>query len=281
MGKGLLRFLVLFLVFFLTSLVSLSARAADPLPATDREELFRQANFFFHEANRVLANDPAQAEDLYRKSLLRLERLVAEGVKNGRLYYNIGNVYYRLNDIGRAIVNYRRAERYLSDDPNLDRNLAAARAKRQDQIEEKQGEKVLKTLFFWHYDLSFGQRAFLFGTFYLGLWCLAVIRLVTPRPFTGWGLALSFLLAGLFLGSLLTDRFLAPEKTGGVLVASEVVARKGDGESYQPSFQEPLHAGTEFILRENRNQWLHIELPDGRLCWVPSWSAELIVPGSG
>lgn len=244
--------------------------------ATDREAIFAEANALFHEANSALASDPAVAGDLFRKSLLRFERLVAEGVQNGQLYYNIGNVYFRLNDIGRAIASYRRAERFIPDDPNLRQNLSAALAKRRDAIEERQEERVLKTLFFWHYDLSFSQRAMLFGSFYICLWGFALIRLKTQRPFALWGLMVALVGASLFLGSLLADRFFAVAKPQGVLVAPEVMARKGDGDAYQPSFQEPLHSGTEFILQEDRGQWWRIELADGRTCWVPSWSGERV-----
>lgn len=49
-----------------------------------------------------------------------------------------------------------------------------------------------------------------------------------------------------------------------------------DGQSYEPSFKDPLHAGTEFVLLEVRNEWSHIELPDGRQCWIPTDSASLV-----
>ena len=55
-----------------------------------------------------------------------------------------------------------------------------------------------------------------------------------------------------------------------------VVARKGDGEGYQPSFTGPLHAGTEFALIEERGEWRHVELHDGRRCWLPEKSSELV-----
>jgi len=62
---------------------------------------------------------------------------------------------------------------------------------------------------------------------------------------------------------------------GGVVTA-EVVARQGDGRNYQPSFTAPLHAGTEFRLLEKRTSWLRVELNDGRQCWLPAQSCELV-----
>jgi len=62
----------------------------------------------------------------------------------------------------------------------------------------------------------------------------------------------------------------------GVITAEDVVARQGDGQNYQDSFKDPLHAGTEFDLLERRGGWLHIELADDSGCWIPDAAADLI-----
>ena len=56
----------------------------------------------------------------------------------------------------------------------------------------------------------------------------------------------------------------------------EVTARKGDGTIYRPSFDRPLHEGTEFVLREDRSSWYRVELTDGRTCWLPARAVELV-----
>ena len=66
------------------------------------------------------------------------------------------------------------------------------------------------------------------------------------------------------------------EITGGVILADEVIARKGNSETYQPSFEAPLHTGTEFEMIEKREDWFHVSLSDGRKCWLPQHSVGLI-----
>ena len=61
-----------------------------------------------------------------------------------------------------------------------------------------------------------------------------------------------------------------------MVLAEEVIARKGDSDTYEASFQDPLHAGTEFVLVEERGHWIHVELPDGRRCWLPSRDVGLV-----
>ena len=62
----------------------------------------------------------------------------------------------------------------------------------------------------------------------------------------------------------------------GVMIAAEVLARKGDGERYAPAFQEPLHSGTEFLQLETRTHWWNIRLADGQTCWIPARVAEIV-----
>ena len=238
----------------------------------EQEKLLSQAASFFRQANEN--DNPDQARQLYSKALLRYEKLARE-IENGKLYYNIGNVYFRLDDLGRAIVNYRKAEQLIPDDPNLRQNLDFALDKRQDRIEPMQEEELLRTLFFWHYDLTSSARVKIFAGFYIFFWGLAGLAYATPKTMPKWPVILSLLISLCLGGSLLLDRA-KNDLSRGVLVAPEVLARKGDSTSYQPSFQAPLHAGTEFTILEERNSWLHVELEDGRQCWVDTDSAEKI-----
>ena len=45
---------------------------------------------------------------------------------------------------------------------------------------------------------------------------------------------------------------------------------------YPASFKDPLHAGTEFDLLEQRPGWFHITLSDDNEGWIPDNSAEII-----
>jgi len=273
-GSRLLRFMGGMLLFFFIAVPMVQGA---PLSSAEKKELYRQGTEYFHQAAERSGNAQAAARDLYDKALLRFERLVAEGnVNNGKLYYNIGNIYFLLNDIGRAILNYRRAEQYIPNDPNLIKNIAYVTGMRQDRLKLQDNEKILQTLFFFHYDLSFQTRLLLFGLAYISFWIFASIRIFSRRPFTAWGLGVTLLFTLLFASSLFIDRSGFMTNRDGVILAPEIIGRQGDAESYQPSFADPLHAGTEFTLLEDRGAWWQIELPDGQRSWIPANGAELV-----
>ena len=250
--------------------------ARSALSEAQMHDLFSQGKSLFKQANAKVSTDPEAARDLYERAALRFERLAAEGgLENGKLYYNIGNAYFRMGDLGRAILNYRRAARYIPNDPNLKQNLSFARSQQTDKIEETQQARVFKTLLFWHYDFSPNTRALVFAFCYGLFWLAALIHLFNRR-IPRWVFVCTAVLGILFFGSIAYETIQYSRHPGGVILSEEVVARKGDGPAYQPSFKAPLHEGTEFTLIDKRGGWYQIELPDARRCWIPEESTELL-----
>jgi tetratricopeptide (TPR) repeat protein len=265
---------VLNLILVLVGL-ALPVRAA--LDEVEVSGLFKEGSDLFKEANEVYAADASQAEDLYEKAALRFERVVREGgIENGKLYYNIGNAYFRAGDLGRSILNFRKAEQFNPNDPNVQQNLAYARSQRKDELAEKGKTKMMHILLFWHYDFSFEQRFTLFAVCFALLWIAVGVRLFAPRPFLKWIIGLAGLASAVLGISLVVESLAIKNERPGVVLAEAVTARKGDSESYEASFQEPLHAGAEFVLVEERKNWVQVELPDGRTCWLPSGAVAMV-----
>jgi tetratricopeptide (TPR) repeat protein len=251
--------------------------AAAALSELESSALLMEGNSLFQQGNELATSKPDEAKELYLKSAMRFERIVRDGgVENGKLYYNIGNAYFRAGDLGRGILNYRRAGQFIPNDRNVQQNLAFARSRRKDAMEEQEDARVFRTLMFWHYDFSFGQRFALFTAAFLTLWTAAAARVFFSRPFLKWIIGIAAALAAALGISLLTESLALQRDRPGVILAEEVTARKGDSDTYEASFQEPLHAGTEFLLVENRDKWIHVELPDGRRCWLPAQAAEML-----
>lgn len=247
-----------------------------PVASHDLYTLLNQANAAFQEGNA--AGDPVAARQSYQKAVLLYEKIIREsGVRNAGLYYNLANAYLLTDDLGRAILNYRRAERLDRSDLNIKKNLAFARSRRIDRIETPTQERVLETLFFWHYDLSL-QTKLLLACLAFACCCI-VMTVMIWRGRGSLGVAVA-VLAGALVVSLLVSILIETHRQSavrfGVITVSEIVARQGDGPNYPPSFKDPLHAGTEFELIEQRPGWLHIRLSDGTEAWVPQDAAEQV-----
>lgn len=267
-----------FLVFvFFTLFFSLSSMARSAIPKEQVYSLFTQANQFFREANTT-TDDPDKARNLYEKAILNYEKIISEaGIKNPKLYYNLANAYFLKEDIGRAILNYRRAETLDKADANIQKNLAFARSRRIDKVETKTEKRILETLFFWHYDFSIKTK-FLMTCIFFTIVCIGgIVMLWRGKSAPQVATAVIFgLLTICFLASVVVEARSRANTISGVITAGQVIARQGDGPNYPESFKDPLHAGTEFELIERRPGWLHIILSDNSEAWIPDNAAGLI-----
>jgi tetratricopeptide (TPR) repeat protein len=270
------KFFLAFLMVFAAGLGSMELHALDNAEVWNR---YREGESAFGQANELLRTDPAKARDLLEKAALSFEAIHRDGgIENGRLFYNIGNLYVRLGDTGKAILNYRRAERFIPNDINLQQNLNYARSRSVDKIEPMPQTRVFRTLFFWHYDLGGMARAWLFAAFFGLLWVFAAVYLLQGRLWLRHAAVFCAVLSLSLACSLAVEAYEQSNIRSGVILEKEVMGRKGDSTTFEPTFKEPLHAGVEFDLVEERKGWLHIELADGRRCWIPESAAEIIDP---
>jgi len=74
----------------------------------------------------------------YKKAIEHYEALVKEGYVSEKLFYNLGNAYYRNNQLGKAIYNYELAKKINPSDEDVKNNLGIAYSKTVDKIETKE-----------------------------------------------------------------------------------------------------------------------------------------------
>jgi hypothetical protein len=257
------------------------AGADGPLSKQECVGLLNDGLRAYDRGTELAKNSPADAAEAFREAADAFQRIVDSGVHNGRLYYNLGNARLRCGRLGRAIANYLRARQLTPTDARLKENLGYARSLCPYDIPERTERALVRILFFWHYETSLRLR-FVAGLIaYLVFWVLLIGRTFTIR-FAGRSLAGLCLLAWVALGaSVIIDLRAASAPGEGVVTAEEVVVRKGNGEGYDPQFEQPLTDGVEFELLEQRDEWLHIRLPDGQEGWIPLADAELICREKG
>ena len=158
-------------LFILVLLFTWNSGVDAKLSSEEVRALYDQANNAFRTANT--ATDDSTRTEGYQQAILLYERLMREGIiQNAKLYYNLGNAYLLNNNLGRAILNYRRAERLDRSDANIQKNLSFARSRRLDRVGIKAEHRVRQTLFFWHYDFSLPTRVWIACLGFGGL-CMA------------------------------------------------------------------------------------------------------------
>ncbi len=275
-----MRRLWVVLIAAVIALLPAAGLAAEPTLAPEAlRGLLEQANEKFRQATRVAPEDPAAATLLYQESIVRFEKIISAGnVRNGKLFYNLANAYLLQGDVGRAILNYRRAARLTPEDRNLQGNLAFARSQVRDSIPVPPQRRVLDTVLAWHNGLPMLPRLAVFVLAFDLIWLLAALKLLNLARFSlRLPVALLAVVAALCLGSLVVDEVGSRRANEGVVVAGQVVGRKGpDSVGYAPSFRAPLHAGVELAIVEERPGWYLVRLRDDRETWLPAAAVERV-----
>ena len=87
---------------------------------TDRE---RDPGYIFYKANALYE------QGKYDEAIKVYSGLIDQGLESGNLYYNIGNSFFKKEELGRAILYYERAHKLIPGDSDLKSNYDFAVSK--------------------------------------------------------------------------------------------------------------------------------------------------------
>jgi tetratricopeptide (TPR) repeat protein len=224
------------------------------------EELFVKAN-------------QAYRADRFQEAVTGYQQLLQSGDENGHLYYNLGNAYLRLNDLGRAILNYERAHLLIPRDADLDFNLRFARDQIKDAVAPSQG--FIDKTFIWLNSLNLDELFWIFAVLNVLFWGCLLGRLFIRSEWIYYGLILLlvfWVITGVSFGlkwyQLETD-------DRAVIVQPELNVLAGPDPQDTVLFK--LHAGTMVQVGRSEDGWALVRLPDKKRGWVRSDAMESII----
>lgn len=228
------------------------------------------------EAMRV-ANQNYEAGH-YAEASAIYEAILESGLHHSSVYYNLGNAYFKQGELGRAILNYRRAQRLDPRDADIATNLSIARAQTVDQLEVP-AEGVLANLVKLAEEwLTLGEAMVLALILWLLMGALAALALIKPAWRHWCGIGMGVLAVFLVIGLIsMANRYYTEQNyPPAVIVAQEVDVTSGPGTSEQYLVEFTLHAGAEVSLIENRSGWDRIALPGDLQGWAPAEAVEQV-----
>jgi tetratricopeptide (TPR) repeat protein len=214
----------------------------------------------------------------YADAAKEYESIVQQGYASAELYYNLGNTYYRLGQLGPAILSYERAFRLAPNDPDIQQNLKLANQRTLDRIEPVP-ELFLIT---W---LREAATLFSLSTttaVLLVLWTLlflslAAAYLVLPagiKRLARWVTLFSAVFVFLF-AILLAMQIYESSSRNDAIVMSPVVTAKNSPDS-QSSDAFVIHEGLKVTLSDRVGDWVKITLADGKVGWIQADQCERV-----
>jgi len=231
-----------------------------------------QADELFKNGNRLYT------EGKYREAIEDYKKVLQLGIESGELYYNLGNAYYKLREIGSSILYYEKAKRYLPDDEDLRNNLTLAHLQVTDRIDPipeifyKKFWNNLKDMFV----LNSWSR--IFFVFWFVTWILVSVIFLTRKRFIRKivKLVLTFTIVFCFFSSLIVISLIYDYKgiKHAVVMTDEVKVYSGPDENETQLFL--IHEGTKVRIKRRSVDWVEVKLANGNVGWILRNKIELI-----
>ncbi len=203
----------------------------------------------------------------YAEAVEAYEAVLQSGLASGNLYFNLGNAYFRSGRVGRAILHYERARRFLPSDPDLAANLRFARS--------LTGAEVCQPLL-WQglvfplaHRVATDQLVWLTSAAYSLLFVVfAVYRLWPRRPqwlrYAGWGVTAGLVVITL---SLVQQLWTSDWQRHAVVLKQEDSPVR-----FEPAASGTVHfavtQGTRLRVLDVREGWWQVARCDGRRGWI-------------
>lgn len=223
------------------------------------------------------------ADDEYKKgNYVQAIRDYEELLKKGpsvELYYNLGNAYYRVDNITRAVLNYERALKLSPGDEDIRFNLQMARSKTIDKITPK------SEMFFVTWYKSLVNITSVDGWAKTAMFGLAVALVLVLCYLFGRKLIIRkagfygavafmvlFVLSNVFAYAQMQ---ILTQRSGAVVVSPSAALRKTPVPNSE--YNSIIHEGSRVeIVDDTMTDWKLVELEDGREGWMLSSQMERI-----
>ena len=214
----------------------------------------------------------------YQQAIRDYEEILKNG-ESAEIYFNLGNAYYRTDNITKAVLNYERARLLSPGDDDINFNLQFARSKTIDKITPE------SEMFFVTWYKSLVNFMSVDNWAKTGILCivmallLVLLYLFGPQLmlrkigfFGGLAFFVIFLLSNLFA---FQQKQALDNRTGAIIISPSVNIKKTPAKNSADQFV--LHEGTRVdIIDKGMTDWRCIRVGDGREGWIETKAIEEI-----
>lgn len=242
---------------------------------------------FFFSLGIVLSSfaiTKAQADDLYKaekytEAAAAYESVLKEVGASAAVYYNLGNAYYKLDNIPLSILNYERALLIEPGDGDIRANLALARGKTADKVTPP-SEMFFVT---WWHDLCNSMSSYAWSVFSIGCFVLLLLGVLAylfasqllVRKIGVYGAMVLFALVVVSNFAAYTQNKAFANRNSAIVIAPAVSVKSSPNASSTDLFV--IHEGAKVqVLDATMKEWREVKFEEGKQGWIPVASLEVI-----
>jgi tetratricopeptide (TPR) repeat protein len=227
----------------------------------------------------VLRGNQAYQEGDFAAAIEAYEAVQEAGFTSAGLEYNLGNAYFKLGELGQAILHWERALVLDPGEADAQANLELARTLTTDAIEPLPVFWLFSVATWWVDLLPRSLLLVLVSLGWLGTTGGIVLRFLA-RGDTGHRMGTWISVVGVVVVVLLGANLVARELGIGraeraVVMVDAVAVRSAPAQDDDLTLFE-VHEGTSVRLDQTTGSWAEVVLDDGKVGWVPLSAMEII-----
>jgi len=224
--------------------------------AVNADSMFVQGNWYFEDEKFIHA--------------ARTYEQLLGSVEHADLYYNLGNAYYRMGEVGHAVWAYEKGLKFEPRNTDLKHNLELVNTRVQDRITMPDGFALLD----WYRAFKNSQTVndlLIWGSTFLLLvglvYVLGQFRFMGAKGVSR--LQTVFVILTLVFHGFCLDKFWDVSETKeGVVVSTKVNVYS------VPAVRDEMivfkvHEGLKAEITQVQDNWVEIILLDGKKGWIP------------
>ena len=218
----------------------------------------------------------------FAKSIKLYEAQIAENKsikqESAELYYNLGNAYFRDNQVAKAIVNYERALLLKPGDSDIRHNLRFAKTRIEDKIDSADNLFInkwirsIQNLYSGNTWAVVGIGFFLLLIVAIGVYMISIRLLLRKISFYS-GIVLLSLVIITNVFAFRQKNKIVNRSTAIVMAASVSIYTSPDAHS-QELFR--LHEGAKVKIKREEGRWIEIMIANGSVGWLQKMNVEVI-----
>jgi tetratricopeptide (TPR) repeat protein len=207
----------------------------------------------------------------YKEALQVWTDIYNTGFRSANLEYNIGNAYFKLNNIPYAILFYERANLLKPADEDINYNIQVAKTLIVDRFQEIPELFFIKWYNFVSLFLSTNSWAKISLISFILFLLLLSLYIYSARhryKVIGFWLALFFIIMSLSaLAFSKRNKSMVYDSHKAIITIPVISGKSSPDKSGNDLFV--LHEGTKITIVDEVGEWTEIRLSDGNKGWVP------------
>lgn len=249
------KFAIVLILVFTGSLIT----------AGEYDSLINEGNAFYNDG-------------LYHDAINAYQEVLDKGYESPGLYYNMGNAYYKLNDLPSAILYYEKAKKLDPDNKDILFNLRIVNSKIPDKIE------AVPELFYkrWLNNIYNRYTPDMWAKIAIGLFILTLVFFTffilsrkKRMKKIGFWIGLIFLLITILSFGMASQKYYYSKAENEAVIFTPTLTVKSAPNANSVDLFV-IHEGTKVEVTDEVGEWYEIKIANGSVGWLPKSSVRTI-----